>query len=82
MLEDRRVKTHHHIYFGDSAHAVHRHVATLELGRHSVGAEINRDFLLLTHEKIGFGPGQAAIDREAEAHVADMDVHGKLSLGA
>jgi len=45
--------------------------AALELGRNSVGVEINREFLTLMQEKIGFGPERLVTDCEVEVEIIE-----------
>jgi len=45
--------------------------AALETDRNSVGAEINRDFLPLMQEKIGFGSDRLIADGEVEVQVVE-----------
>jgi len=53
--------------------------AALELGRNSIGAEINRDFLPLMEEKIGFGKDRLVADVDAEVRIIETGLAPAVS---
>ena len=56
--------------------------AALELGRNSIGIEINPDFVSLMQEKIGFGPDRLVHDYPAEIRIVHTCLQRARHAGA